>query len=301
MPQQDRYRERLVPIEFNFNEEFLDNSIEDRLRLVLVTNGDATLQINGKTWAITAPSIISLSIDDDVKMLNKHRFAAKSFIFHPSFLNTNLDFESLKINKFSNIQEQHDRNLLNIFFKHSATFSGLLTIPSSMFLTINQWFGIIGTEISAQSDGRWTCRIRRYLLQTLYLLEDIYTAFKDNDFKMVEPSGDNTVKLALEYMHTYYHQDISLEMLCNVTNCNRTTLNNKFKEKTGHTLIGYLINHRIKIACEALGHTNLKLSEVAESCGFMYDTYFNKQFTKIMGETPTQYRDRVRKRIKSVR
>ncbi|MNC73609.1 Urease operon transcriptional activator [compost metagenome] len=52
----------------------------------------------------------------------------------------------------------------------------------------------------------------------------------------------------------------------------------------------YLLRHRIKIACEALTHTNLKISELAEACGFAYDTYFIKQFTNKMGMSPMEYR-----------
>jgi YesN/AraC family two-component response regulator len=56
--------------------------------------------------------------------------------------------------------------------------------------------------------------------------------------------------------------------------------------------MNYLICHRIKIACEALAHTNLRLAEIAAACGFKYDTYFIKQFSKRMGITPSEYRQK---------
>jgi transcriptional regulator GlxA family with amidase domain len=58
----------------------------------------------------------------------------------------------------------------------------------------------------------------------------------------------------------------------------------------------YLINHRLKIACEALVHTNLKIQELAEACGFKYDTYFIKQFTKKLEITPSEFRQNEWKR-----
>jgi AraC-like DNA-binding protein len=145
----------------------------------------------------------------------------------------------------------------------------------------------MGTETYAQSDGYWTCRIRRYLLQTLYLLDDIYMNRKvPNTIKREKSQVD----ILLEYIHTNYSNEISLELLTKVANLNRTSLNRKFKEQTGHTAMEYLLMYRLKIACDALSHTNLKLGEIAEAIGFKYDTYFIRQFSARMGVTPMEYR-----------
>lgn len=290
MPQVDRHYPREVPIEFNYNEEFEESIIEDRLRLILITNGNATLQINTKTVSVTAPTALCLSQGDSIKVLNRHRLAAKSFMFHPKFLNPKFTFDLLKENKFPTWQDKHDKSAIHFFLHRNEKFSGNLSIPPAMYLTVNQWFGVVGTETYAQSDGHWTCRIRRYLLQILYVLQDLYAKLRTNEFNVdVEPEN-NYVNIALEYIHTNYNQDISLDTLCKVCGLNRTSLNKKFKEKTGYTMIEYLINHRIKIACETLVNTGLKLTEIAEACGFVYVTYFNKQFTKRVGVSPANYR-----------
>ncbi|MNI63356.1 HTH-type transcriptional regulator YesS [compost metagenome] len=112
-------------------------------------------------------------------------------------------------------------------------------------------------------------------------------------FDIIPPSQKEHVEIALEFIHTNYQNDISLESLCKIVNLNRTSLNLSFKEKTGLTATDYIIKHRIKIACEALAHTNLRINELAESCGFKTDTYFIKQFTKKMKFSPSEYRQNV--------
>lgn len=290
MPQVDRHYPRDVLIEFNYNEEFKESVIPERFRLVLITSGSATLLINDRTISVSAPMTLCLSIKDSVKLLNKRKFAAKSFMFAPKFLNKKLSFEAIDEDNFKNWHDKHDSNILQVFVNHNDNFSGELNIPASMYLTINQWFGIIGTETFAQSDKSWTCRIRRYIIQILYLLEDLYRDLVQSDFKQQDELGDNHVKIALEYIHANYNQDISLDTLCKISGLNRTSLNRRFKERTGATMINYLINHRIKIACEALITTELPLNEIAESCGFMYDSYFSKQFSKRVGVSPAEYR-----------
>ncbi|GIO99787.1 hypothetical protein J14TS5_48730 [Paenibacillus lautus] len=50
--------------------------------------------------------------------------------------------------------------------------------------------------------------------------------------------------------------------------------------------MGYLLSHRLKVACDLLTHTGMKLEEIARATGFEFDTYFIKQFTVKKGISP---------------
>lgn len=292
MPQNDRHRTRIVPIEFETNEQLISLPIAERVSLILITDGTASIMINQKTWALSAPCVLCISHYDRITMMNKHNFSAKSFSFNPVFLNSNLTFDALSDNQFTDMEDEHDRNILMMFLGHSDRFAGVINVPPSMYLRISEWMGIIGTETFAQSDGMWTCRIRRYLLQTLYLIDDIYIKMIKNGFGDIPCMKKEYVEIALAFIHANYQNEITLDDLCKAVNLNRTSLNMRFKEKTGHTTMDYLLSYRIKIACEALVHTNLKITELAEACGFKYDTYFIKQFSKKLGISPTEFRQR---------
>jgi AraC-like DNA-binding protein len=185
------------------------------------------------------------------------------------------------------MEDEHDRNMMNLFLKRDEYYDGILELSAKTYLRILEWMAIIGTEVYAQSDGYWTCRIRRYLLQILYLIEDIRMENRDPQNVQKEKS---MVDILLEYIHINYSEDISLDLLCRLVHTNRTTLNRKFRERTGYSAMEYLLRHRLKLACESLVHTNLSLAELSEAIGFKYDTYFIRQFTAKMGMTPTEYR-----------
>ena len=290
MPQNDRHRTRIVPIEFESHECLEALPLPDRVSIILITNGKAGLLINGKPVTLTAPSIMLVSPYDEVKLAEATRLAAKSFSFNPVFMNSSLTFERLKANDFLELEDEHDRNMMNLFLRRDAYYDGTMGLPAKSYLRISEWLAIMGMEVLAQSDGYWTCRIRRYLLQTLYLLDDIYMQHKT---PLAVKREKSPVEILLEYMHVNYSNDLSLDDLCSLVHINRTTLNRKFREQVGFTAIEYLIRYRIKIACEALSHTNLSLSEIAEAVGFRYDTYFIKQFTLKTGQTPTEYRQSI--------
>jgi AraC-like DNA-binding protein len=264
--------------------------MEDRVSLVLVEQGFAGISVNGKVWNLTAPCAICVSPYDRIALLHHRRLFARAFSFNPRFLNSSLSFEALVDNRFTALEDEHDRNMLNMFIRHHEDYAGIIPLSSSAFLRVREWMEIIGTETYAQSDGMWTCRIRRYLLQSLYLMHDAYMDMAKNGFNVPDSADKDYAELALEYIHTHYQEPIKLETVTKTVNLNRTSLNKKFKELTGHTVMDYLLRHRIKIACEALTHTNLRISELAEACGFAYDTYFIKQFTNKMGMSPMEYR-----------
>lgn len=289
MPQNDRHRTRVVPIEFEANERFETLPLTERVSIVLITNGKVSLFLNEKAITLTVPCIMLISQYDTVKMIEAIHLAAKSFSFKPIFMNSALIFERLSSNDFFELEDEHDRNMMNLFLLRDEYYNGTIDLPAKTYLRINEWLAIMGTEVYAQSDGYWTCRIRRYLLQTLYLLDDIYMERKTLHSVKREKSP---IDILLEYIHINYQSDISLDDLCGLIHINRTTLNRKFKEQVGHTAMEYLLRHRLKIACDALSHTNLSLAEIAEAIGFRYDTYFIKQFTAKMGESPTEYRHR---------
>lgn len=79
-------------------------------------------------------------------------------------------------------------------------------------------------------------------------------------------------------------------MLCDLVNLNRTSLNQRFKTQFSCTCMEYLLTYRLKMSQELLSNTNMKIHEIAESCGFKYDTYFTKQFTAKLGISPATYR-----------
>lgn len=63
-----------------------------------------------------------------------------------------------------------------------------------------------------------------------------------------------------------------------------------FKNITGRTPIQYLKEYRLHKAAELLLATNLPVSRIGESCGFMEMSYFARSFRKQYSVTPSEYR-----------
>ncbi len=275
MSQYDRYKNRTVDIDFFAKEDFSKLPYEERLTLVFLTNGSITGLMNGHPAKITAPSILCISREDTITITRKNNIAAQSFCFHMNFLNSTRISEKPD-NLSTKLRIQTGLSLFN----RDYLPTGVITVPHKIYLQLFEWFFVLGTEVAAQSDALWICRIKKYLIQILGMLENLN-----------HQSEQSAVDLAIEYIVTNYFNKISVNDLTHCACLNRVSLNNMFKDKYGYTAMGYLMRYRLQVAGDLLIHTDMSLNEIAHATGFEYDTYFIKQFTAKRGISPTSYRN----------
>lgn len=62
------------------------SSYEERLTIIFITSGSINVQLNDRPIKIVASSILCLSMDDKIKVLEKYNVYSQSFCFHPDFL-----------------------------------------------------------------------------------------------------------------------------------------------------------------------------------------------------------------------
>jgi AraC-like DNA-binding protein len=69
-----------------------------------------------------------------------------------------------------------------------------------------------------------------------------------------------------------------------------STLRRRFKQMTGTTLHGYVLQKRMTVARELLGETDLPIKAIAERLGYNDVYYFSNQFSRHIGVSPTTFR-----------
>ena len=74
----------------------------------------------------------------------------------------------------------------------------------------------------------------------------------------------------------------------------RRNLEEKFRQNLRRGIASELLQARITRATELLGSTTLSISEIAQLVGFSESRLLSRNFRKITGETPGQYRSRIK-------
>lgn len=125
-----------------------------------------------------------------------------------------------------------------------------------------------------------------YQLWNLYYFNHMSTiALSSNYVKLY-----NKLNHSLSYIHKNFSYDITVELLAKQSGLCIGTFCRYFKELTGLTPFTYLNRYRIRKSCEALLNTKLKITEIANACGFNNISYFNRLFLQHVKCKPSEYR-----------
>jgi len=94
------------------------------------------------------------------------------------------------------------------------------------------------------------------------------------------------------YIASNYGEDCSLKTIANALKYEYTYVSKLFSKFTGVSFTEYLNNHRISQACAILRSENINMtvSEVADHCGYENLRTFHRNFRKIMGCSPQEFR-----------
>jgi AraC-like DNA-binding protein/ligand-binding sensor protein len=96
---------------------------------------------------------------------------------------------------------------------------------------------------------------------------------------------------AKEYIQLNQAEDLSLGQVAKAVNTSAFYFCKLFKKATGVNFTEYVSRIRVEKAKNLLLNPNLRVSEIAYEVGFQSLTHFNRVFKKLMGRSPTDYRE----------
>jgi AraC family transcriptional regulator len=99
---------------------------------------------------------------------------------------------------------------------------------------------------------------------------------------------------AIERLHSDSDTDVSLAALASDAGLSRFHFCRAFKESTGLSPHAWLRQHRLEQAMNMLRDTDVSVVSVAAALGYSSQTAFAAAFRKLTGETPSDWRRRMR-------
>lgn len=110
-----------------------------------------------------------------------------------------------------------------------------------------------------------------------------------------DDSLDPIVAQALRMIWNHSHQRVSIDMIAKNVGVNRRTLERRFRDRLGKTLLQELVACRLQRAKRLLGETHVPIKYVAYAAGFSSLSNLCKVFKREIGLTPGEYRERATK------
>lgn len=103
-------------------------------------------------------------------------------------------------------------------------------------------------------------------------------------------TGMSQISAALDYIQHHYMEHISMSELAGFCNLSETHFRRLFGEYMQMSPVEYLNLVRIQQSTELIRKTRYSMEEVAERVGYTTISTFNRNFRKIIGTSPYQFR-----------
>ncbi len=96
------------------------------------------------------------------------------------------------------------------------------------------------------------------------------------------------------YMRENVDSNITLEQLASHFGYSPSHFSARFLEETKQSPIKYFITLKVEKACQYLELSKMKICDIYPKLGFQDAAYFSRMFSKVMGISPSKYRERER-------
>jgi AraC-like DNA-binding protein len=99
-----------------------------------------------------------------------------------------------------------------------------------------------------------------------------------------------TIDRVLSHLHAHYREEISVAELASLAHVSSSSFHRLFKRHVRMPVSTYLAQLRIGKACSLLMNTEIPISIVASEAGYYNYANFVRQFEKLKGMTPREFR-----------
>ena len=211
---------------------------------------------------------------------------------------------SFSIDKFRNSLNQRNPKVIENakeIYEHLVSHKNVMAtlvkdLYYQMFSSIQEAYHVLQvqlpnqkTDISKSLDNFFNCETIFELNQLL--VHELNLFFTQAGFSREDSSPVNAIK---SFIASHYDDEtLSIKDISDHVFLSTSYICTIFKNETGQTLNQYITKYRIGRAKKLLADPRNKISDISSKVGYSDGNYFGKTFKKIVGLSPTEYRDQV--------
>lgn len=245
-----------------------EENIQTELLIIFLLEGEMTLRYQDEKYQMKAEDIILINpgISYEVESARDALYGVASYSMR--LTTTVLESRNMIFYCNSVVDEGHSyQDLRDIFFQMTAEY----------------------TSKAHQTN----CYLDSLMLKLLDCLVENYQ-LNQKSIEAYENENDARMREIMQYVLANLDQEISLNELADRMFVSTSTLSRIFKKNTGVYFADYVMQLRVKTALGLLKYSEQNMTQIAMTSGFSNSASFNRAFRKVMGVTPTEYREKYR-------
>jgi len=241
------------------------------IEIIFVLDGSISIKINDITYDLTTGDILIINSRDLHSFDKPDSERSRLFLLQiePGFFTKNTIEKNLQLSP------------VKLFDKKK-----IIRISDGEYVGVSYQLKRIISEFNEKSDT-FQYSVSCALLEILL----IFIRLKDSkNSESVPLKKMERLRSVLDFVSTNYMKKITLEDAARSANFSPYHFSRIFKKYTGQTFFEYLESYRINYATYLLVSTEESITDIAFQCGYSNLKTFNRQFRKIEGNSPSNYR-----------
>jgi AraC-like DNA-binding protein len=174
------------------------------------------------------------------------------------------------------------RSLKNTAIVFATSYTNAAIEADAPFETITELLYKTTSAIEAQDDPK----------QILKIMYENPVEFCKCVEAHNQKKSSKLVRQILDYLKDNFQSELTLDDLASLTDRNKQYLSGVIKRETGRTLPDNINHLRVSEAKRLLILTESPIADIARDVGFCYQNHFSAVFKKLVGLTPSEYRNR---------
>jgi AraC family L-rhamnose operon transcriptional activator RhaR/AraC family L-rhamnose operon regulatory protein RhaS len=245
--------------------------------IVIITAGRG-LHITGKqSYPLNAGDVFVIGGPRQHDYHSMEQLCLVNILFQPEKLNLrNYDLRDLP--------GYHALFILEPAWRQRHQFNSRLRLTPQELIFLMALVDKLEEELRVRSGGFRLMAIASFM-QIVGYLSRCFARAKDPDARALFRIGE-----AISHLETNYQHPIVLEQLAKIARMSKRNFMRNFQAAMGSSPIAHLIQLRLNRAASLLRRTDQSVTEIAFQVGFSDSNYFARQFRKLLGVTPGQYR-----------
>ncbi|MCH4886854.1 helix-turn-helix domain-containing protein [Acidaminobacter sp. JC074] len=250
------------------------------LEISMVESGSGMYYINGKVYPFTMGDIFVIN------NVEEHGIVLKE---DEQMVNVVIHFEP----RFIWNDDNFSRRFLKIFNDREDDFNHKFSGDSLEVKMIRDLIIDLNNEFENKLP-EYSLMVKVKILNILALMLRAKNYDQSNESKSFKKHEMKVIDDVLDYIEFHFTEEISLDELSKMAYMTPTYFSSFFKKLNGVSPKVYVIRKRIEKAMEDLTTSDDTVLCISHNCGFKNSANFNRQFKKLIGMTPSQYRNATR-------
>lgn len=245
--------------------------------IVLITAGRGVHVTGTESYPLSAGDAFVIGGSRKHDYHSMERLCLVNILFQPEKLN-------LRTYDLRTLPGYHALFTLEPAWRQRHQFNGRLRLTPQELSVVMAFVDKLEEELRTRPAG-FKFMATASFMQIVGYLSRCFAKAKNPDSRALLRIGE-----AISHLEANYQEPIDLDRLAAIAHMSKRNFMRSFSAAMGSSPIAHLIQLRVNRAASLLRRTDQSVTDIAFQVGFSDSNYFTRQFRKLLGVTPREYR-----------